>query len=373
MLNHIAPTVLISMVKLILVVTISLGFSSWWMYNSPKYADTVVESCSNPNVGDCYSFCDNSTTVVSLTLSDDDILFDDAYKEIQRIKHDLEQEYCIANMDGVCAYNYWMIFKLAPVLLHTLQFAMQCAAWYYFENFTPQEHTFEIILAHQYPHMQRPVASISSGTAPMIKGGSSVMSMIVELVNPPFFSIFAFIEMLTSLYVWGELLYPAVYCGGVRPLSLFYYPVFMCMAELMKFNMYVCIRYLRMGEYCAGALALMNFEYFASNFWISLILALVFAARLVLECCGAVCWVGQQVCYMAIGARPRWPDATGETEPDSPTMNPLGSHRHIQNDPENVDGIRLSDRHTLSKSGVTCASERLDAIAKERMSSHDIL
>ena len=145
------------------------------------------------------------------------------------------------------------------------------------------------------------------------------------------------------LYVWGELMYPYVYCGAVRPLSLYYYPILMSLAELMKFNIYVSLQHSLAGRYSEALCAVLNAEMVLTNLWVSTVLAVLFlvgmftaAIRATKSGCVTVCWWATGGNISTGGGVFAWPKASngigaGGTDtrthegPNNVTMNPLGS------------------------------------------------
>ena len=103
-------------------------------------------------------------------------------------------------------------------------------------------------------------------------------------MEKPLYSIFAFIEIFTVIYVWGELQFPAVYCGKIRPLSLYYYPMAMSLLDLVKLNMYVSTRHIQNKQY-RNSIAILNFELFITNTWVTFLLAILFSYQLCLYIC----------------------------------------------------------------------------------------
>lgn len=327
------PVVAISVFKVALVVGISLGLNNWWMYAS---SSAVVDSCSNPD-GDCYSFCGASKTV-SVAFTDDDFFFDDLYvpPALEIVSHESTADYCIAELMGTCAYKYWMVFKLVPLLLHFVQLAMQFLMWHVCDDFTPQQKQYDIVIAHLYPtvwlHFGFKEDDRKSNDESTERNSNrsflaSRLCMIDSLKTPGLYNIFAFIEMLTALYVWGELLFPSTFCGAARPLSLYYYPILMSIAELIKFNIYVCMRYAASAKYFHAVAALLNMELFATNLWVSLTLAVYFASILVFSLWEFIRSI-QLLWYKELsGTRTEWPKesecSVGVELEDASTSNPI--------------------------------------------------
>lgn len=248
-----ASIVTLTFIKLMCAVALALFAYDWWRYGV-NGSDQVVQSCSNPTVGRCNSFC-GDVMVVNVNITDVDYSIDDAqygFPEISTFSHFTNEPYCIADFRGQCAYKYWLLFKLVPIMLHVLGFVLQCVTWWHYKDFTPQQRQYDSIIAHMYPDLY-------SGEQDATIGGvdesrqKNIRGMFAELLLRPSDSVFAFIEMATVGYVWGELWHPPIYCGSVRPLSLYYYPILMSALELTKFNVYVGIRVCTTGRQLAIA------------------------------------------------------------------------------------------------------------------------
>lgn len=220
------------------------------------------------------------------------------FPEVFTFAHYTESEYCVSELLGECAYTYWLIFKLVPILLHVLGFILQCLTWWHFKDFTPQQRQYDSILSHLYPDLYNdeyddnqsgrgddkvgnPNVADPSSFASSKNTHNTYVVMFKELMIRPSDSVFSFIEMTTVFYVWGELWFPPIYCGSVRPLSLYYYPILMSLLELMKFNVYTGIRICTKGRYLEGLFAVLNLDMFITNFWISVVLASLFVSGLV--------------------------------------------------------------------------------------------
>ena len=348
------PVVTIAFFKVIVVVIISLSLSDWWAYADNP--DDVVESCANPET-ECYSFCDTDK-IVSVQFSDDDYMFDDEVVPPNKVinSHESTSTYCIAELMGACAYKYWMIFKLVPLLLHILSLILQFASWRISGNFAPQQVQYDIMLMFLYPEHKANFsirvsdfdhehtfpgsvgdgdvdgdgdgiqpgcvsgavdsASNSTGDEDGTFGGegwTEFKANRIEMINwlrPGFtnlYNVFAFLEVLTALYVWGELMFPSTYCGDVRPLSLYYYPILMSLAELIKLNLYVATRYAVIGSYSRSLFALFNLELLWTNLWMAVVLAAWFGATLLWLLWDGARWLALRIYYNLSGNWPEWP------------------------------------------------------------------
>jgi hypothetical protein len=295
------------MVKSLAVVAVSLYLRDWWMYgagSSGARGSEVVQSCSSVNADQCYSFC-GDVIVVEVNITDDRAVVDDLNvpPQLHNVQSSSVDLYCIANLPGYCAYDFWLLFTLVPLMLHLVQLNLQLLAWWWCQDFSPQQRQYDTVIMHLYPQV---CAAATAGAATGAGGGvvlgrrpgaavdgADYRSMIRQLQSPVYYSVFAFIEIVTVLYVWGELQFPSTFCGAVRPLSLYYYPVLMTLLDLTKFNIYVAAQYAYRGLYAEAALALLNAEMFLSNLWITTALAGLFVAHGVL---GAVAWGRRVLC-----------------------------------------------------------------------------
>jgi len=161
-----------------------MSLTTWWQYGPND--DSIVESCSNSAVGNCISYC-GDVTKVYVNITDDDISFaDTGFNTTEHVDY---ISYCIAELPGHCAYDYWLVFKLVPLLLHVSRFLLQCVCWMYFKEFTPQEKQYHVVLAYLYPEMKE-----VKKDGCVKKDGEGRYAMILQLINPTFYSIFAFVE-----------------------------------------------------------------------------------------------------------------------------------------------------------------------------------
>jgi len=308
----------LAFLKLMFSLLISLSLNDWWSLSG---SDAVVESCSAPAVGECFSFC-SDILVVNLAVTDDDYSFQDDYlgalPSVNFTSHLSDSSYCVADVTGQCAYRYWLIFKLVPLLMHVLIIVLQYTFLKLYGTFTPQKRQFDAVIAYMYPEMLGATVlsedrssgvesdqsscerstSLSSGA--VINSGihasvnavpwadRSRAALLEELTHPRLFGIFSFLEVLTMGYVWGELAYPSTYCGAARPLSLYYYPLLMTMTHILGFSMYVATKLRAQKRYTEAALVLLNVPLTATYLWVSVYLAASFVWGPVEECGKAV-------------------------------------------------------------------------------------
>jgi hypothetical protein len=296
--------VLISLVKLAGASLFTLMYYDWWTYNSSA-DDVLLQSCSNPLVGSCMSYC-NDIYIVDVNITHDDYRFDDNFitPKTSRGRHFSSSEYCVAEFRGYCAYNYWLVFKMVPILLHVVGFILQCMAWRHNRFFVPQQKQFDTIIAHRYPGLFTDKVDVGAAVSGVsaIHATSNLSVVLRELTTTPFYNIFAFLEVCIVLYVWGELLYPPIYCDSVRPLSLYYYPLLMSSLELVKFNMYAGVKLCALGRYGEAILACLSMDMFLTNSFFTTVLAGVYACSVVAAVVREVWWACISVGYRVMGA-----------------------------------------------------------------------
>ena len=338
----------LALIKLILALLISLTINDWWSYG--RNDDSLVESCSSTIVTNCNSYC-NEIIIVDVNITDDDFTVDvDAFppKIISQSHYGLVS-YCIAQLPGHCAYDYWVVFKFVPFTLHVLQFVLQCAFWFVALEFAPQQRQFDLIIDTLYSDISKDTTGSGSGTGtarPWLLGCDwSWVECRVELIKdleiPELYSIFAFIEIFTVIYVWGELQYPAVYCGNVRPLSLYYYPILMSLLDMIKLNMYMFSTQLKKKQLLSALFALFNVEIFITNTWVTFVLSLMYIWHIVGTCYGYVT-ILFMICIPISNN-----NSKNSKNMDNVIENPIHIHNAGAEDGDeddgSDDGIRLTD------------------------------
>ena len=296
--------VAVAVAKLIAVIVLSLGFTRWWSYSGSQYNNDVVDSCSSTELDVCGTFCDHNSTLTLVTTNDD------VYHH-----HFTTEGYCTAELTQSCAYDYWMIFRLVPIVMHIVQFMLQWICWYKFRNFVPQFVQFELISNYLLiDHVEdSPTESSSAST----NVSSSFNELMSELYKPPFYSVFAFIELMTALYVWSELYFPPINCTSVIPLSYYYYPLLMTMLEMGKLNVYLSLRQIRNKNGYQAVFLVFNAKVFFFNFVITCMLGLAFLPNILYSClyedstpinCERADSVATPACHVhSISLNPVWP------------------------------------------------------------------
>ena len=193
-----------ALAKFLLGVTISLLLDDWWRYSGGADApgnNAVLASCSNPKVGNCLSFC-GDVDIVTVDITDDDVVTQplDGVSISHKIDHLQVSSYCIASLPGYCGYEYWLDFKLLPVLLQLLGLALQVILWRFGSgefSETPQKGQYDLILDAMYPHI-RGVTGIGEVKAPAITFASRA-ALLDRLTTPAFPSVFWFLEPASVL------------------------------------------------------------------------------------------------------------------------------------------------------------------------------
>ena len=320
-----------TLIKLCFGILISLTLSNWWTYSGGAAVtrnSDVITSCSNPTVGHCYSFC-GDVHVVTVDIVDDDLsLDDDKYgsTEEHQVEHIKTGSYCVATLSGSCGYEFWLDFKLVPILLHALGLVLQVLLWRYGHGDfpgEPQTAHYDLLREHLCPGVinvdtdLQDVLSYRSGEHKYrnrLLIDDSWVSLLRRLVTPLYPSIFWFLELVTAMYVWGEVVFPPVYCGSAPPLSLYYYPILMSLLDLMKLNIYSSRLLWKEGRRVEAILAMLDLKLLVTNMWVTVVLGLLFIWGLLRDCC--------QCLFCAIGRAEHleWSEHAGVQEP---TLNPL--------------------------------------------------
>ena len=127
---------------------------------------------------------------------------------------------------------------------------------------------------------------------------ASRTALLRQLSTPVFPSIFWFLELVTVVYVWGELLFPPVYCNEVRPLSLYYYPILMSLLDLMKLNIYASTQLWKAKRHVESLLMLLNLQLFGTHLWVTVAMGLVFVATVLRD--GVL---GLERCFNVVAGR----------------------------------------------------------------------
>lgn len=215
----------ISLGKLILVIIASMTVSRLW------------ESCSKPS-GKIQETCATSRYM-------------DGDNQCESFCNDYEDSgTCVAKLTYGCACSYWMVFQLSAILLHVVHYLLQLGCLYLFDDFDPQRRQYAMIVEGRVWANRR------------------------ELLNP-WFCMFPFLEVLTALYVWMELLFPPIRCGTYA-LSLFYYPIVMTVLEFGKINAFAGSRYFGQGRYMEAVLSLFRADIVIVYFMLSFAQAVVY-------------------------------------------------------------------------------------------------
>jgi len=280
--NRTSNVILTSFMKLLIVILITFGLSNWWQYDGSKYNDNVIESCSSTTIDACNTFCDHNSSLTLITVSDD------FYGE-----HFTTGGYCTAELTQSCAYDYWLIFRLVPMLLHVLQLFLQFFCWFVYLDFVPQQYQYDLISSYWFESFtyisdrdSNIIDSIAMNVFVDVDGKlliPSIYELLIELSHPAIYSVFAFIELVTSLYVWSELYYPPINCTSINPLSLYYYPILMTLFEMGKLNIYMFMRCLRRQEYIRGISLLFNVEVLFYNSIFTIILGILFIPNIIYQ------------------------------------------------------------------------------------------
>jgi len=213
----------ITIAKFMFVLFITFYTNNWWSKGSPNNSNAIVESCSNKHPNNCNSYC-NDVTIMVLNMTDDDTYLDfgSTPAEIFITPHQSTSSYCIAELYGSCAYDYWMVFKLVPLLMHMLISCLQLYFWWLVGDFNPQRKQYDTILHYIYPDIYSSVTnttskllisststSTSSTPAPPVQHPHNPqyreLFMVLERPEHTYCNIFSFLEIIIAIYVWAEL------------------------------------------------------------------------------------------------------------------------------------------------------------------------
>jgi len=289
----------IAVTKLLFGVVIVLSMDDWWRYSGGADAsgnDVVLASCSNPSVGNCFSYC-GDVSVISVDIMTDDVAIDDFDSPvISTTSHSQIADYCIASLPGYCGYELWLELKLLPLLLQLFGLLLQVVLWQWGSgefSSSPQWVQYELLLDQLYPQIQTHRGMLPTKTEAESAGDyalTSRLALLNRLATPLFPCVFWFLELVTVVYVWGELLFPPVYCNDVRPLSLYYYPILMSLLDLMKLNIYTSVQLFKAKRRLESVLALLDLRLFFTHMWVTVALGLIFVGALVRDSVRGVWW-----------------------------------------------------------------------------------
>jgi len=288
----------IALGKFLFGVAISLALNDWWTYGGGPDVpgnDISLASCSDPTVGNCFSFC-GDVHIIPVNITDDDVVTDyvNGQSDPQTYEYTQSSSYCTATFPGYCGYQYWFDFKLFPMCLQFLQVLLQTILWRFGSDefpATPQKGQYDLILEQMYPQMcpetggkgdlkrKQPEATLASRVA-----------LLGRLTTPVFPSLFWFLELVTLLFVWAGLLYPPVYCGSTLPLSLYYYPIMMSLLDLMKLNIYASVELFAVNRNLESALVMLNLQLLFTHMWITVALGVMYVAFVFRDCTRGLLW-----------------------------------------------------------------------------------
>ena len=295
--------VVIATAKLLVVIMASMSLNDWWKFHGAEFNNDAVSSCASTDQTTCHTFCDTDPSLTLVTVNDD-------YSR----SHYTTSGYCSITLTQSCAYTFWMVFRLVPIVLHVIQLLLQCICLYKYRHFVPQQIQFDLIaermlglglgirmgnideesMVHKAQgnvvcsdssdnSTNATVSNPDTKTSPETENVIGVKALIVELCDPPVFSIFAFIELVTVLYVWTELLYPPIDCNAVNPLSYYYYPLLMTLFEIYKMNAYLVMRYFARGDLWQCLLVSFDMEVLFTHAFITAMLGILFLPNILLN------------------------------------------------------------------------------------------
>jgi hypothetical protein len=318
--GSIPVVVVLTSLKLLLAVAISLVINNWWTFGDGG-GNHLIDSCSNPTPGYCHSYC-NDVVVIDVEFTTDDftlVVVDNAVLVENQTSHENNNPYCIAEFRSNCAYRYWLVFKLVPIVFHVAGFLLQLVTWWYYKDFVPQQKQYDVLIAHLYPECAS--EQLQEGSAAAV----DYPEIFRGLLERPYTSVFGLLEVTTLLYVWAELWNPYIFCGHGRPVSMFYYPLAMSLLELTKFNFYVSTRLYEQKQYDKALFALLNIEMMVTNAWVTTSLAIIFLGGVLYDWYLRVRWLLQLSVYKLYGERAPWLPEWAEKSKDPPPLVGTGS------------------------------------------------
>ena len=243
----------ISLIKLLFVIFISLYLEDYWIYCGKKASqlDKVLDSCNSNDIDVCSSFCD-SISIVNVSVKAT------PYPDIRLSE---TGGYCRATFESSCACVYWEIFKLVPILLHVLQFGIQCVCLWLFSNFNPQQNQYMILEDFIFSSLLLKSDTIPEADVSMSYAESSFYVrckyLMISLSKFPMVCIFSFLETITVIYVWMELIYgQTVNCDNSIRLSSVYYPILMTLLDFGKLNIYISSMYMKNKQYALSMISI---------------------------------------------------------------------------------------------------------------------
>ena len=192
--------------KLILAMLIALTINDWWLLG--PLDTSLVQSCSSSKSTSCESYC-NDNSIVHVNITDDDYTVD-VYtfpSDVEFNQHYNVYSYCIAELPGHCAYDYWLIFKLVPLLLHIMSFCLQILFWVLFRDFSPQRKQFDTTIRCLYPHIPRS-SSGGSGSKPSTTNTDADTDADTNTNTAALVTYRGYISMRMSMCIWWRRYQP---------------------------------------------------------------------------------------------------------------------------------------------------------------------
>jgi hypothetical protein len=179
------------------------------------------------------------------------------------------------------------------------------------------------------------------------------VALLYALRSPRFYCVFSFLEALIVVYVWGELVFPATYCNDVRPLSLYYYPILMCLLELTKFNLYVATKLCLAKRYSRAVLSLLHVGMVWLSLWISVSLGLYFVCSLLVDSLLRLYSSVMSLVYHLTGwSASSWPRPSSVNGPSAgPSSLEVTSNPLTVSAPTGMDGARTGVGAALDVGG----------------------
>jgi hypothetical protein len=105
--GSIPVVVVLTSLKLLLAVAISLVINNWWTFGDGG-GNHLIDSCSNPTPGYCHSYC-NDVVVIDVEFTTDDftlVVVDNSDNTVlvdNKTSHENNNPYCIAEFRSNCS------------------------------------------------------------------------------------------------------------------------------------------------------------------------------------------------------------------------------------------------------------------------------
>ena len=110
-----------------------------------------------------------------------------------------------------------------------------------------------------------------------------MLELLSELFEQPYYSGFAFIEIITMIYVWLELWYSPVQCSNTIRLSQVYFPLLMTLLDISKYNVYISMQHIRQKQVTAAVTSFFNMYFLISYFILTILLGCLYGYTILMD------------------------------------------------------------------------------------------